>query len=102
MGNGRVLYTFGEPQMVMVSNNINMPGDLIRDGYFFDTISRGSTVRVPLTYNLNSNTVLIFKAFEVGADGQKIYRGQVTRIFTPQSGGGYSQEWTIDYVQPPR
>ena len=102
MGHGVTLYTLGEPQMVIVNSNSVFPGDLLRDGFLFGTLTGGGTLRVPLTYSINSNVVLTFKAFELTPDGRKIYRGQTSQTFYMQPGTNNNQLWTVDWVQPPR
>lgn len=102
MRNGNVFYPLGIPQSVFVSNNKLQTGDLYRNNVLIATLRTGDTARVSLTYDMLANVVITFKAFELGPSGEKNYYGLITRTFKPQSYSNDNQEWTVDYVQPPR
>ncbi|HEY4508773.1 MAG TPA: hypothetical protein VJC13_00615 [Candidatus Paceibacterota bacterium] len=100
-GGGR-MYVFGGPQVVVVTNNTRTAGDLFETGRYLATLGAGDSYNVELGWTVNSNKVLTFKAFELNAKGERVYMGQVTRTFYPISQSSANQEWTVDYVQPPR
>ncbi len=102
LGNGFTLFPFGAPQGVLVTNNLNVVGELTRDGELIGTIGPGKTIRVHLPWDMLSNTIITFKAYVIEKDGRRVYRGQTTRIFYPQNGSNQSQIWTIDYIEPVR
>lgn len=100
LGHGRMLYTFGEPQVVIVTNNLRDTVDVVKDGAVAITLGMGESYRVPLPWDMLSNTVVTAKVWRVGIP--RVYLGQVTRMFYPQSGSNNSQEWVINYYEPVR
>lgn len=100
-GGGR-LYILGGPQVVVVTNNMKMQGDLYENGGYLATLAIGDTYNVELGYSLNSNKILQFKAFTFGPNGAKLYQGQTSQAFYVQPGSNYNQAWVISYIEPVR
>ncbi len=95
---GGKLYVLGEPQYVLVTNNMKMVGDLYADGNLLATLLPGSSTKAYLPFSVNANVILMFKAFTPG----RVYQGQTTRAFYTQAGTNANQYWNVQYVEAPR